>query len=181
MQEINAWRAELDQAKQVSFPSNANPHSVAGIMKLFFREMPEPLLTFPLYEDWCSVAEIRTWQRGGCFFFSCRLFVDSLSPLAAANKSQRLQRIAEIMPRMPKANNLLLTELIRLLSAFLMGFFFFFGDLLLLLLAGAVSVFSSVNFMSTANLGIGACTIQLASSLKYHIRCSVWTKCNEES
>jgi hypothetical protein len=29
-------------------------HNVAGLLKLFFRELPEPLLTFELYESFIA-------------------------------------------------------------------------------------------------------------------------------
>lgn len=60
MQEINTWRGELDLGRELTFNPNTNPHSVAGILKLFLRELPEPLFTFSLYADWCAVAETRT-------------------------------------------------------------------------------------------------------------------------
>lgn len=35
-----------------------DPHIVAGVLKSYLRELPEPLLTFQLYNDWLSTAEI---------------------------------------------------------------------------------------------------------------------------
>ena len=33
-----------------------DPHSVAGLLKLYFRESPKPLLTFELYDDFIACA-----------------------------------------------------------------------------------------------------------------------------
>jgi len=34
----------------------AEPHDVAGLLKLYFRELPEPLLTFEMYEPFLVAA-----------------------------------------------------------------------------------------------------------------------------
>jgi hypothetical protein len=34
---------------------NVSPHSVAGLVKLWVRELPEPLLTFALYDSMVKV------------------------------------------------------------------------------------------------------------------------------
>lgn len=36
--------------KKVDLATVINPHTVAGLLKVFFRELPEPLLTFELYD-----------------------------------------------------------------------------------------------------------------------------------
>lgn len=33
-----------------------DPHTVAGTLKSYLRELPEPLLTYQLYEEWISAA-----------------------------------------------------------------------------------------------------------------------------
>lgn len=33
-----------------------NPHVIASLFKLYFRELPEPLFTFPAYEKFISAA-----------------------------------------------------------------------------------------------------------------------------
>jgi hypothetical protein len=36
--------------KKVDLNTVVNVHTVAGLLKVFFRELPEPLLTFELYD-----------------------------------------------------------------------------------------------------------------------------------
>lgn len=36
--------------------SSEPPHDVAGLLKLYFRELPEPLLTFEMYEPFLAAA-----------------------------------------------------------------------------------------------------------------------------
>jgi hypothetical protein len=45
--------------KKVDLEILDNAHTVAGILKVFFRELTEPLLTFELYEAW--LAAVRTY------------------------------------------------------------------------------------------------------------------------
>lgn len=35
----------------------SDPHAVAGTLKLYLRELPEPLLTFNLYREWLEAAK----------------------------------------------------------------------------------------------------------------------------
>ncbi len=41
---------------KVDLEKHADPHTVAGLLKLYFRDTPEPLLTEEGYEDWISAA-----------------------------------------------------------------------------------------------------------------------------
>ena len=38
--------------------ADVNPHSIADAIKLFLRELPDPLLKFDLYEDFIAVADL---------------------------------------------------------------------------------------------------------------------------
>ncbi|KAL6070970.1 Rho GTPase-activating protein 17 [Balamuthia mandrillaris] len=40
-----------------SLDSVTNPHAVAAVMKQFFRELPEPLLTFDLFNEWMAAGD----------------------------------------------------------------------------------------------------------------------------
>lgn len=35
---------------------SCDPHAVAGALKSYLRELPEPLMTFDLYDDWLRAA-----------------------------------------------------------------------------------------------------------------------------
>eukprot|EP01102_Stenamoeba_stenopodia_P016487 TRINITY_DN5768_c0_g1_i1.p1 TRINITY_DN5768_c0_g1~~TRINITY_DN5768_c0_g1_i1.p1 ORF type:complete len:769 (+),score=198.69 TRINITY_DN5768_c0_g1_i1:59-2365(+) len=46
---INEYKRKFDAGEIVDFKGEGDPHAVTGIIKLFLRELPEPLLTFDLY------------------------------------------------------------------------------------------------------------------------------------
>lgn len=41
----------------VDFEEYRDTHTIAGTLKSYLRELPEPLLTFNLYNDWISAAK----------------------------------------------------------------------------------------------------------------------------
>lgn len=49
MQAILTYKDMFDRGLNVTFPASAAVHDVAGVVKLWLRELPEPLLTFGLY------------------------------------------------------------------------------------------------------------------------------------
>jgi hypothetical protein len=46
--EIQQWKNDIDAGKHVNL-THANPHGVAGLLKLFLRQLPEPVFTYALY------------------------------------------------------------------------------------------------------------------------------------
>lgn len=36
--------------------SGHDPHTIAGCLKMYLRELPEPILTFELYKEWMQAA-----------------------------------------------------------------------------------------------------------------------------
>jgi len=46
------------QGVEWDFPPGANPHTVAGLLKLWIRELPEPLMTFGLYGAFMATKEV---------------------------------------------------------------------------------------------------------------------------
>lgn len=62
-------------------------HSVAGLLKLYLRELPEPLFTFALYDDWIRCVEVE----------------------------DRLNSLAELLKKLPDANYNNLAHLIKFL------------------------------------------------------------------
>nr|XP_006118987.1 SH3 domain-binding protein 1 isoform X1 [Pelodiscus sinensis] len=69
----------------------SDPHAVAGALKSYLRELPQPLMTFELYEDWFKVA---------CF----------------KDLEGRLQSLQDTCSRLPKDNYNNLRYLIRFLA-----------------------------------------------------------------
>ena len=73
-------------------------HSVAGVLKLFLRELPEPLLSFDLYDCWIAA-------HGWCFFRRPLTFADTGSP------ALRLAYLRELVYALPAENINLLKRL----------------------------------------------------------------------
>ena len=51
-------RAVLDAGKLnlLAYDAQDDIHAVAGALKLYLRELPEPMLTFDLYDKWKDAA-----------------------------------------------------------------------------------------------------------------------------
>jgi len=47
---IDKYVARFDKGEDVDLSTEQDPHTVTGILKYYFRELPEPLMTFPLYD-----------------------------------------------------------------------------------------------------------------------------------
>eukprot|EP01101_Sappina_pedata_P005644 TRINITY_DN2629_c0_g1_i2.p1 TRINITY_DN2629_c0_g1~~TRINITY_DN2629_c0_g1_i2.p1 ORF type:complete len:583 (+),score=135.96 TRINITY_DN2629_c0_g1_i2:283-2031(+) len=56
--EIEHLQARLQLGEHVDFNQVSNPHVTAGILKLFLRCLPEPLLTYCLYEQFLAVFDV---------------------------------------------------------------------------------------------------------------------------
>jgi hypothetical protein len=41
----------IDKGQDVKFSDEFEAHAIAGLLKLYFRELPDPLFTFALYND----------------------------------------------------------------------------------------------------------------------------------
>lgn len=47
-----------------SIPSTTDVHTVASLLKLYLRELPEPVIPFARYEDFLSCAQLLTKDEG---------------------------------------------------------------------------------------------------------------------
>jgi hypothetical protein len=56
---IDKLKAEFNAGKQVDLSTVADPHTVTGVLKLYFRELPEPLMTYDLYESFVAAQQER--------------------------------------------------------------------------------------------------------------------------
>ncbi|XP_016144410.1 rho GTPase-activating protein 44 isoform X2 [Sinocyclocheilus grahami] len=70
---------------------SADPHAIAGALKSYLRELPEPLLTFDLYEDWIQASNI-------------------------ADQDKRLQALLSTCENLPTANSNNFKYLIKFLA-----------------------------------------------------------------
>jgi hypothetical protein len=56
--DVDRLKNEFDARGDVDFSNIDNPHLVSGILKLFLRELPEPLLTFAKYDEFMRAGKI---------------------------------------------------------------------------------------------------------------------------
>ncbi|KAM9426482.1 LOW QUALITY PROTEIN: rho GTPase-activating protein 44-like [Pholidichthys leucotaenia] len=70
---------------------SADPHAIAGALKSYLRELPEPLMTFELYNDWIQASNIQ-------------------------DQDKRLQALLSACEKLPPANNSNFKYLIKFLS-----------------------------------------------------------------
>eukprot|EP01129_Flabellula_baltica_P009820 TRINITY_DN4084_c0_g1_i1.p1 TRINITY_DN4084_c0_g1~~TRINITY_DN4084_c0_g1_i1.p1 ORF type:complete len:602 (-),score=148.15 TRINITY_DN4084_c0_g1_i1:1274-3079(-) len=85
--EIDAMREKIDNCETIDF-SYTDEHALAGILKSFLREMPEPLLTTELYSNWISLMELP--------------------------EQKRIEKARSIIKKLPKENDVLLERLLNL-------------------------------------------------------------------
>nr|XP_043869800.1 rho GTPase-activating protein 44-like isoform X6 [Solea senegalensis] len=70
---------------------SADPHAIAGALKSYLRELPEPLMTYELYNDWIQASNVQ-------------------------DQDKRLQVLLGACEKLPKANNDNFKYLIKFLS-----------------------------------------------------------------
>ncbi|KAI5930433.1 rho GTPase-activating protein 44 isoform X1 [Manis javanica] len=70
---------------------SADPHAIAGALKSYLRELPEPLMTFELYDEWIQASNIQ-------------------------EQDKRLQALWNACEKLPKANHSNIRYLIKFLS-----------------------------------------------------------------
>ncbi|KTF89597.1 hypothetical protein cypCar_00042156, partial [Cyprinus carpio] len=62
---------------------SADPHAIAGALKSYLRELPEPLLTFDLYDDWIQASNVSVVVWLVCCVCVCCVCVTSPHPSVA--------------------------------------------------------------------------------------------------
>jgi CRISPR/Cas system type I-B associated protein Csh2 (Cas7 group RAMP superfamily) len=60
-EDVESLKQQLQAGQIPDLSSQLMPHAVAGVIKLFFREHPEPLMTFDAYE-----AFVDAQRKGMC-------------------------------------------------------------------------------------------------------------------
>ncbi|MDP2438532.1 MAG: hypothetical protein Q8P67_22540 [archaeon] len=53
-------RSEYDSGRSPDLSTNRDPHAIAGLLKLWLRELPEPLLTFELFQPFLDTLGLAT-------------------------------------------------------------------------------------------------------------------------
>uniref|UniRef100_A0A8D0DTT0 Rho GTPase-activating protein 17 n=1 Tax=Salvator merianae TaxID=96440 RepID=A0A8D0DTT0_SALMN len=60
---LKKLKAALDCSTSQLDEFYSDPHAVAGALKSYLRELPEPLMTYSLYEEWIQVANIQDQDK----------------------------------------------------------------------------------------------------------------------
>ncbi|XP_039696102.1 rho GTPase-activating protein 17 [Pteropus medius] len=60
---LKKLKAALDCSTSHLDEFYSDPHAVAGALKSYLRELPEPLMTFHLYEEWTQVASVQDQDK----------------------------------------------------------------------------------------------------------------------
>ncbi|XP_070269740.1 rho GTPase-activating protein 17 isoform X1 [Myotis yumanensis] len=60
---LKKLKAALDCSTSHLDEFYSDPHAVAGALKSYLRELPEPLMTFQLYEEWTQVASVQDQDK----------------------------------------------------------------------------------------------------------------------
>eukprot|EP00007_Cunea_sp_BSH-02190019_P005895 CAMPEP_0174243722 /NCGR_PEP_ID=MMETSP0417-20130205/32598_1 /TAXON_ID=242541 /ORGANISM="Mayorella sp, Strain BSH-02190019" /LENGTH=787 /DNA_ID=CAMNT_0015323291 /DNA_START=166 /DNA_END=2526 /DNA_ORIENTATION=+ len=90
--EIDTLKTRFDSGEDVTLEAvTMNPHTVAGLLKQFFRELPEPLCTFELFDAFLETQNI-------------------------ANQDDMLRSLRRVCDRMPEASHALMECLLHFLN-----------------------------------------------------------------
>eukprot|EP01089_Gocevia_fonbrunei_P010726 TRINITY_DN23691_c0_g1_i1.p1 TRINITY_DN23691_c0_g1~~TRINITY_DN23691_c0_g1_i1.p1 ORF type:complete len:253 (+),score=82.28 TRINITY_DN23691_c0_g1_i1:60-761(+) len=60
---VEKLRLTIDMGGDLEFPLHETDHNVASLLKLWLRELPEPLLTWDLYENWVRAGQTVVQER----------------------------------------------------------------------------------------------------------------------
>ncbi|XP_032902447.1 rho GTPase-activating protein 45 isoform X2 [Amblyraja radiata] len=115
----------FENGKELVELSQASPHDISNVLKLYLRQLPEPIMLFRLYHDLMGLAK-ESLQASG----------DRRSKEATVDKEDMLlaTRLKELLKELPPANKTTLRYIIRHLSR--------------------ISELEQQNKMSPSNLGI---------------------------
>ncbi|KAL2078060.1 hypothetical protein ACEWY4_025745 [Coilia grayii] len=88
---VKKLKSSLDAGMVDHSEFSVDPHAVAGALKSYLRELPEPLMTFELYQDWFKAAEEK-------------------------ELSDKLERFKEVLKKLPEENYNNLRYLVQFLT-----------------------------------------------------------------
>lgn len=57
--DIDVYKERFNSGEDVNFSEESDPHAVAGVLKLYLRELPEPLLTYSRYQDFIDCMAVK--------------------------------------------------------------------------------------------------------------------------
>lgn len=85
---MNEYRLAYDSGKPVNINECNDPHTVANLLKLYLRELPEPIFTYDLYRPLIRVQ------------------------MAQMPEDQKVAALAKVLEKLPQANRLVLWHLV---------------------------------------------------------------------
>jgi hypothetical protein len=77
--QIEAYKNSFDSGEKVDLSKESDPHAVSGLLKLYFRMLPEPILTFQLYQQFIIAQGV-------------------------PNKNLRIRLVRQLVNELPKTN-----------------------------------------------------------------------------
>ena len=105
--QINAIKKKIDQGKKVNFSKIQDINVVAGLLKLYFRSLPEPLFTYETYDMFMAGTIFHVYQA------QC-----------VPDSDQRLVMIKKVLSFLPPTNFRLLKLICKLLFHILGNFLY---------------------------------------------------------
>ncbi|KAL6065826.1 Rho-type GTPase activating protein Rga1, variant 3 [Balamuthia mandrillaris] len=100
-------KERFDRGETPDLNQEKDPHVVAGLFKLYFRSLPEPLLTFELYDMFLAAACTPFSLLSFLLSFSCySLFIHLFSngQTAIPDKKVSLEKVKAVMEMLPPIN-----------------------------------------------------------------------------
>jgi len=90
--EVDEYKKQTEEGKDVPFKTDTDPNVVTGVLKKFLREMPVPLLTFDLYDEWMDLFSLEMEEK----------------------EEQRIQQLKVVFQKLPELNRNTLVQLLQL-------------------------------------------------------------------
>jgi hypothetical protein len=92
-------KKRFDADENFDFPPDTREHDAACLLKLFLRELPEPLLTFKLYDPLVEVGRRPTWK------------IDLDAAGSELSQQEMLERVKALLETIPMSNRVMLRVL----------------------------------------------------------------------
>ncbi|KAL6066863.1 Rho GTPase activating protein 24 [Balamuthia mandrillaris] len=131
---VQKYRDAFDAGQDPDLNECGDPHTIAGLLKLYLRTLPEPLMTYALYPDFQQAIESSSWSSpsSGASMSSSTEAKEAQKEQEAVVDEETLQKFRALIKQLPLINRKLLAFLIAFLCE--------------------VAKYSQVNFMHLSNL-----------------------------
>ena len=72
---MNELKHQIDDGHFPLLPEVKNSHSIAGLIKWFIRNVPQPLLTYPLYPKFIEVTKLNSAQEQVSIIYARLIYI----------------------------------------------------------------------------------------------------------